>query len=84
MPTFAVIDSLNKVGQLVVADSLEQAKETFLGRFDVTDVVDPSAVEGGDKVAVGCDWDGEKLIPLPPTEFDELSPTVWGLSLIHI
>lgn len=77
MPTFAVIDGRDKVGQLVMAESLESAKELFLNQFDVKDVVDPSAVEGGDKVAVGCEWDGEKLLPLPGTELDEAHPTIW-------
>jgi len=77
MPTYAVIDGSGKVGRVVVSESLEAAKEFFLSQFDVTDVVDPTAVEGGDKVAIGCEWDGEKILPLPGTELDELYPTVW-------
>lgn len=74
----AVIDSSNKVGQLIMAKSLEEAKALYLGKFDVSDVVDTHSVEGGDKAAIGCEWDGVKILPLPGTELDELYPTSWG------
>jgi hypothetical protein len=73
---FALIDQDSKVGQVLIADSIEYAEElaesVFYGIVEVVEVTDQ---ENADKLAIGCGWDGEAFIPLPGTELDELFPT---------
>lgn len=76
---YALIDLDDKVGQIIMADSTEAAQElantVFYGIKEVIEIADQ---EGVDKVALGCDWDGEKFIALPPTELDLENPTNYG------
>ena len=73
---FALIDQDSKVGQILIAESIEYAEElaesVFYGIVEIVEVADQ---ENADKLAIGCEWDGEAFIPLPGTELDELFPT---------
>jgi hypothetical protein len=77
---YALIDQDDKVGQIIMSASTEAAQElantVFYGIKEVVEIVDQ---EGADKVALGCDWDGEKFIALPPTELDLENPTTLGI-----
>lgn len=76
---FALIDQDSKVGQLLIADSIEYAEELVQSVFyGIEEVVEVAEQEGADKVAIGCGWDGEAFIPLAGTELDELYPTIWS------
>lgn len=76
---YALIDQDDKVGQIILAESTEAAQElantVFYGIKEVVEIADQ---EGADKVALGCDWDGEKFIALLPTQLDLDNPTNWG------
>lgn len=75
---YAFIDQDSKVGQLLIADSVEYAEEIAQSVFyGIEEVVEVADQEGADKVAIGCGWDGEAFIPLAGTELDELHPTTW-------
>jgi hypothetical protein len=77
---YALIDQDSKVGQMLIADSADYAEELAQSVFyGITEVVEVSDQEGADKVAIGCEWDGEKFIALPPTELDLENPTNYGL-----
>lgn len=79
MPKYALIDEDSKVGQLLIADGVEYAEEIAQSVFyNIKEVVEVADQEGADKVAIGCDWDGEKFIALPPTELDLANPTNHG------
>ena len=76
---YALIDQDNKVGQILMADSAEAAQELANTVFyGIKEVVELANQEGADKAALGCDWDGEKFIALPPTELDFENPTNFG------
>ena len=76
MPKYALIDQDSKVGQLLIADSVEYAEEIAQSVFyGIEEIIEVADQEGADKVAIGCEWDGEAFIPLAGTELDELHPT---------
>jgi len=76
---FALIDQDSKVGQMLIADSADYAEELAQSVFyGITEVVEVSDQEGADKLAIGCEWDGEAFIALAGTELDELHPTTWS------
>ncbi len=77
---FALIDDKDMVGQVLVADSVEDAQELANTVFyGIKEVVEVSDQEGADKLAIGCGWNGESFVPLAGTELDDLHPTNWGL-----
>jgi len=76
MPKYALIAQDSKVGQLLIADSVEYAEEIAQSVFyGIEEIIEVADQEGADKVAIGCEWDGEAFIPLAGTELDELHPT---------
>ena len=73
---FALIDQDSKVGQILIADSIEYAEELAESVFyGITEIVEVADQENADKLAIGCEWDGEAFIPLPGTELEDLFPT---------
>ena len=78
MAKYALIDQDDKVGQLLIAESLEVAQDlantSFYGIKEVVEVADQ---ENAALVAIGCGWDGEAFIPHAGTELDEANPTTY-------